>query len=304
MGFGKSFLWVRHLVGYAYNFITIWLRLMIAPKGASMKKHGPYTFKPPQDIHLHKQQWSRCFAGHWGQCCIDGLACFVGSFPGLRHRDAATGWKGCHGERHRTRRQHRESWKNQTPKEGVHQNPYIPDESYEACEAYRICSLKVLKAHSLALYGVTKSQHLSFHLKEVFHIENGCWFERLCRSGPKFQRGRWLGHCIHQRHRDLGNALREGAGAGCWRWCLYIILHMIFVQNKEFDWWPTIILSITSIFTLKIFASHIQSSWETLISHKFVIQIPKKNTSQVLITWNLHVMRQSWRGLQRDGCRH
>ena len=132
-----------------------------------------------------------------------------------------------------------------------------PDKIWEACEAYRICSLKVLKAHSLALHGVTKSQHLSFHLKEVFHIENGCWFERLCRSGPKFQRGRWLGHCIHQRHRDFGNALREGAGAGCWRWCLYIILHMIFVQNKEFDWWPTIILSMTSTFTSKIFASNI-----------------------------------------------
>ena len=33
------------------NFFAIgsWQRLMIAPKGASMKKHGPYTFKPPQD---------------------------------------------------------------------------------------------------------------------------------------------------------------------------------------------------------------------------------------------------------------
>lgn len=27
---------------------------MIAPKGASMKKHGPYTFKPPQDRVVEK----------------------------------------------------------------------------------------------------------------------------------------------------------------------------------------------------------------------------------------------------------
>ena len=32
-------------------------RLMIAPKGASMKKHGPYTFKPPQEPLVMRQEF-------------------------------------------------------------------------------------------------------------------------------------------------------------------------------------------------------------------------------------------------------